>query len=152
VSNRIDITLRPALAVGLIAASPWLVLAAASAILASDGPGLLWLFLPTAALGALCQVRTSGLLRSPGSVTRLTVEDDRLTAHFADGRCFTARPASESRVFGQLAILKLQFEKLSGRRPSLVVLFNSGKMGSSSGNVQLDDFRRLRVWLKLGST
>lgn len=150
-SNRIDVPLQPAIGAGLIAAAPWLVLALAAAILADQGPALLWLFCPAGVLGALCQVRSSGLLTSPASITRLTVEDGQLHAHFADGRRFVARPASESRIFGQLALLKLKLDKTAGIQPSLVVLFNSGSMGAVSGNVRSDDFRRLRVWLKLGS-
>ncbi|MBS3803104.1 MAG: hypothetical protein KGY54_01025 [Oleiphilaceae bacterium] len=151
-SNPIDVSLQPTLGAGLIAAAPWMVVALAAAILGAQGSTLLWLFCPVGALGAWRQVRISGLLKSPGSITRLTVKDSRLHAHFADGRCFVAMPASESRIFGRLALLKLQLDKAARVQPPLVVLFNSGSMGAVSGNVHSDDFRRLRVWLKLGAS
>lgn len=150
-SNRIDMPLRPSLAAGFIAAAPWLTLALAAAMLALGGSLLLWSFCVVGILGASWQLRASGLLKATNSVTQLSVAEGRLYAHFADGRRLAAQAASESRLFGQLVLLKLQVEKNARRKPALVVAFTSGKLGAGSGNVQPDDFRRLRVWLKLGA-
>ncbi|WP_166251571.1 hypothetical protein [Marinobacter salicampi] len=147
-SSRIDLTLEPCLGAGLIAAAPWLVLTVAAAALGSLQAPWLWLISPLALLGAGWQTAVSGLLRSPHSVVRLTVKEGFLQAQLADGRRFAALPASESRLFGGLGLLKLTLEG-STVKPPLVVIYASGASGRLAGNVPADDCRRLRVWLRL---
>lgn len=130
----------------MIAATPWLVLALAALALALNGPLYLLLLCPAGFGGAVWQFRASGLLARPDSVVALQVVDGHLWAELADGRRFEARPASESRLFGGLALLKLRLAATTLRPPLTVLVQLSG---ASGGNVQPEAFRRLRVWLRL---
>lgn len=130
----------------MIAAAPWLVLSLAVLALAAYGPGYLLVFCALGLAGAWWQFHASGLLASRDSVVRLRVSGGRLQAELADGRCFEATAATESRLFSGLALLKLRLHTTK-LRPPLVVLVSLA--GPSRGNVDADAFRRLRVWLRL---
>ncbi|WP_404368835.1 hypothetical protein [Marinobacter sp.] len=149
-SSRIDVRLAASLPAGLIAASPWLMLALAAGTLGLAGNPWLLVFCPPAVLGAAWQVKASGLLQSPDSVVRLTVEEGQLRVYLADGRSLPASPTSDSRLFGELALLRLTLGR-STLKPPLVVLFSSSDTRRAFGNVPADSFRRLRVWLRLAS-
>ena len=150
-SSRIDVSLTPSLPAGLIAAAPWLLLALAGAVLGFAGEPWFLFLCPAAILGAGWQVQLSGLLRSSASVIRLTVAEGQLNVHLADGRSFPAHPTSDSRLFGGLALLKFRLGGTS-LKPPLVVLFSFSNREEAVGNVDPDNFRRLRVWLRLAST
>ncbi len=142
----IDVRLTPSPAAGVIAATPWLALALAALVMALWGPVYLLALCPAGLAGALWQFRASGLLSNPDSVVRLRVRDGRLQAELADGRCFNAAPASESRLFSGLALLKLRLHATTLRPPLVVMVSLAGARG---GNVEPEPFRRLRVWLRL---
>lgn len=145
-SSRIDVRLAPSRAAGLIAAAPWLSLAASGLALGLYG-SIYWLvFCPAGLAGALWQFRASGLLANRDSVVRLQVSEGQLRAELADGRQFDASPASESRLFSGLALLKLRLHATTLRPPLVVLVCLAGPAG---GNVGADSFRRLRVWLRL---
>lgn len=145
-SSPIEVSLSPSRAAGLIAAAPWLVLFLTALVLAAYGPLYLLAFCPAALAGAIWQYRASGLLASPDSVVRLRVNDGRLQAELADGRKFDASPASESRLFSGLALLKLRLHATTLRPPLVVLVCLAGANGGNTGQ---DAFRRLRVWLRL---
>lgn len=145
-SSRIEVRLTPSRAAGLIAAAPWLTLAATALALAWYGPLYLLAFCPAGLAGALWQYRASGLLANADSVVRLLVSEGKLQAELADGRQFEASPASESRLFSGLALLKLRLHATTLKPPLVVLVCLTGPAG---GNVGAESFRRLRVWLRL---
>ncbi|AZT83072.1 hypothetical protein EHN06_05665 [Marinobacter sp. NP-4(2019)] len=85
------------------------------------------------------------ILRAVNSVTELTLEQGQLHARFASGICCPVFVAGESRIGPRLTLLKIRAsDTRSGSR--LVVLVN---FGPGVRNVDPDEFRRLRMWLRL---
>ncbi len=146
-SSRIELALSPSAAVGVLAASPWLALLAF--VIIAGAAGKYWLLpaLPLVATGALIQYRRTGLLRSATSVTALTVDNNQCHAQLADGRIIPVTVSAGSRMGAQLALLKLRPQGSRLVSYSGILLANTAGI---SGNVAEDDFRRLRVWLRLG--
>jgi len=148
VSNRIKLALTPSVTVGLLAATPWLALLA-FIIIAAGVAGKHWLLtaLPVALAGALVQYRHKGLLSAGASVTALSVECNQCFAQLADGRTIPVQISTGSRMGARLALLKLRPQGSGLLSCSAILLADTGNI---SGNVAEDDFRRLRVWLRLG--
>ena len=143
--NRIDIPLRPHPALALAANLPWYLLALFCLVAASGLPALWYIAgLISLAIGIW---RTARALRSgEDSVNGLMIDQDRLRLCYSDGRTQTVRVAPESRLGARLSILKLVPEAPISA-PIPVVLSTLPGMS----NTDADAFRRLRVWLRLGS-
>lgn len=148
-SSRIELTLTPSLLVGALAVLPWLLLLAFLFIAALAGK--LWLLTAAPiALGlAALQYRSNGLLRGGGSINGLVVEDGELYVKTGDNRQVQVRPSASSRVWAGLALLKLRPTGTRFRSYNTILLAPSS---GRPGNVSKDDFRRLRVWLRLGQS
>jgi hypothetical protein len=145
VYNRIDIPLRPHPALALAANLPWYLLALFCLVAASGQPALWYIAgLISLATGIW---RTARALRSgEDSVTGLMIDQDRLRLCYSDGRTQTVRVAPESRLGARLSILKLVPEAPISA-PIPVVLSTLPGMSNTDAGA----FRRLRVWLRLGS-
>jgi toxin CptA len=144
VSSRIDISLRPALLVGAIAALPWLALAGFAGLLATDGHFWLLAAAPLAIVGALYAVRRQGLLRGHDCVIGLRLHDDQLSALLANGMVIAVNPGPGSRIGASFSVLQLR-QSHSDRYFTTVLL-----LSGSRGNLPSDEARRLRLWLRLG--
>ena len=143
--NRIDIPLRPHPALALAANLPWYLLALFCLVAASGRPAL-WHIAGLISL-AIGIWRTARALQSGEDfVTGLIIDQDRLRLCYSDGRTQTVRVAPESRLGARLSILKLVPEAPISA-PIPVVLSTLPGMS----NTDADAFRRLRVWLRLGS-
>jgi len=146
VSSRIELTLRPSRAAGLLGTLPWLLLAAFLITGAAGGHVLLLAVLPLAIAGATISYRRLGQLAGAGAVTALTLKDNQLTVH-TNRHSTPVVVAGSSRLGAHLAHLKL---RVPGTRFRVyhVVLLAPGH--SYRGNVCPEAFRSLRQWLRLG--
>ncbi|WP_372980756.1 hypothetical protein [Marinobacter sediminum] len=146
-SSRIELSLQPSLAAGLIASAPWLAMAGFILIAGTANKGLLLLGLIPTLAGALFQFRSTGLLSTKRAVTALQVLDGQLYAQLSHSRTTTMEIASVSQLGAHLALLKL---RPVGTRlfPYSAILLTGNRF--VRGNVPEDEFRRLRVWLRLG--
>lgn len=146
-SSRIELTLSPSRLAGLLATLPWLVLLVF--LTASALAGKLWLLAvtPVALAGSLRQYRSHGLLRGRNSVCCLLVDQDQLYAATGDNRRVPVIAASTSRVWSGLALLKLRPAGTRLRSYSTILMAPS--LGTD-GNCPEEEFRRLRMWLRLG--
>lgn len=146
-SSRIDLALTPSTAAGALATTPWLALLAFLVIAGAAGKYWLLAILPIALAGALVQYRDKGRLGSKTSVTGLMVENNQCYARLADKRVIPVRISAGSRMGAKLALLKLSPQNTRLLFCSTILLADTA---SISGNVTEDDFRRLRMWLRLG--
>lgn len=146
-SSRIELSLQPSLAAGLVASAPWLAMACFILIAGTANKGLLLLGLIPALVGALFQLRNTGLLSTKRAVTALQVLDGQLYAQLGHSRTTAMEIASSSQLGAHLALLKL---RPVGTRsfPYSAILLTGNRI--VRGNVPEDEFRRLRVWLRLG--
>ncbi|EON91465.1 hypothetical protein MARLIPOL_13504 [Marinobacter lipolyticus SM19] len=88
------------------------------------------------------------ILRGVNSVAELTLEQDQLHAYFDSGISYPVFVTGESRIGPRLTLLKIRAsDTRSGSR--LVVLAN---FGPEFRNVDPTEFRRLRMWLRLGQS
>ena len=112
---------------------------------ANKGPLLLGL-IPTLA-GALFQFCSTGLLSTKRAVTALQILDGQLYAQLGHSRTMAVEIAGSSQLGAHLALLKL---RPVGTRvfPYSAILLTGNRF--VRGNVPEDEFRRLRVWLRLG--
>jgi toxin CptA len=147
VSSRIELAIAPSATVGVLAATPWLILLAFVTVAGVAGKFWLLAALPFAAAGALAQYRHTGLLRSARSVTALIVDNNQCHARMADNQIIPVRVCAGSRLGSRLTLLKLRPQGTRLLTCSSMLLANTANI---SGNVAEDDFRRLRVWLRLG--
>lgn len=157
-SSRVDLSFRPSALAGLIAATPWLALLAASLPLASLVHPVALLALPAAGYGAWQRWRQCGTLEAPCAVVRLSLDTAARSAHnqwTIESRAGDRVPvtvAGHSRLSGPLALLAL---KPAGRHPyRLVVVHGPCPLpggGTLSGNCEPEGFRRLRARLRLSS-
>ncbi|WP_152206165.1 hypothetical protein [Marinobacter changyiensis] len=147
-SSRIDVRLYPSLSAGFIVSTPWLVLAGSALVIGLAGMPLLMWFCPVGVAGAIWQFRASGLLASAGSVIQLSIDDDRLFVRLRNGRQFQANASTESRLFGNLALLKLALHDSTLKPPMVVIIALSPRSGAPR-NSEPEAFRQLRVWLRL---
>lgn len=140
--NRIDLHLRRSLKAGLVAATPWLALVFALSLLALYLQPLFLVALVPAAAGVWRRWQQCGNLTHPHAIVRMTVRDNLLIATLRNQRELPVTVTGASRLTAGLAVLGLRH---GGRRwPCPVVL-------CTPGNATQDDFRRLRVWLRLAS-
>jgi hypothetical protein len=145
VYNRIEIPLRAHPVLALTANLPWFLLGLFCLAAASRQPAL-W-YIAGLACMAVGGWRTTRALRSgAGSMAGLIVERERLSIRYRDGRTQAVRVAPESRLGSRLSILKLVPEAPISAPVSVVL---STLPGMSNTNACA--FRRLRVWLRLGS-
>jgi toxin CptA len=146
VCNRIDLSLSPSWAAGLVALLPWAVLAAF--LLTAAGLGHIWLLvcLPLAAAGAIIHYRRLGRLRGSRAITALSVDGNRLTAHTAGGP-IQVIPTASSHLGARFALLKLRPPGTRFRVYSVILLAPGHRY---PGNVCPDRFRKFRQWLRLG--
>jgi toxin CptA len=147
VPKKIKLVLAPSIAVGALAALPWLTLTVFLIIAGAAGKYWLIVILPVTLTGALVQYRHKGLLNAGTSVMALVVEDNQCSAQLADGRVIPVHVSTDSRMGAKLALLKLRPQ---GTRLLFCSTILLADITSIPGNVAEDDFRRLRVWLRLG--
>ncbi|MBW0148874.1 hypothetical protein [Marinobacter arenosus] len=146
-SSRIELTLSPSVTIGLLAIVPWLVLFAFLVAAAYGGKTWLLAGVPVALAGATIQYRRSGMLVGNSAVTALRLEQGQLSARLGDGRQVSVEAVGTSRLGPRLALLKLRPTGTRVRSYSAILLADSTGL---RGNVPEDEFRRLRVWLRLG--
>lgn len=145
--SRIELTIEPSVAAGLLAIIPWFLLLAF--VLAAAASGKPWLLFaaPIALAGAWGQFRNNGLLRGRRAICALRLRQGRLYAELASGRELPVIPAPGCRMSARMGLLKLR--SADSRFPSYSVILLASTP-THSGNVPEDEFRRLRVWLRLG--
>lgn len=90
----------------------------------------------------------SRVLFACNGVTRLMVEQGQLYAGIRAGEPEPVSVANESRIGRHLTLLKIRTRDARSQS-HLVVLVD---FGPRFRNVASDDFRRLRMWLRLGQT
>lgn len=88
------------------------------------------------------------LLRAVNTVTELTLDHNQLRARFGSGDSCPVAVAGESRLSPRLTLLKIRPTD-SRFHSRLVVLAN---FGPGFRNVDPEEFRRLRMWLRLGQS
>jgi len=147
VSNRIELTLTPSLQVGILAVLPWMLLLAFVLIAALAGKVWLLVAAPIALGGAALEYRASGLLLGGRSVNGLLIDQGEMYARFEDHRQVQVLPLASSRIWSGLALLKL---RPAGTRFQSYTTILLAPSPGRPGNVSAEDFRRLRVWLRLG--
>ncbi|TYC59365.1 hypothetical protein FMN52_07635 [Marinobacter sp. BW6] len=146
-SSRIELTLTPSLLVGALAVLPWLLLLGFLLIAALAGKVWLLLAAPIALAGVTFQYRSNGLLLGDSSVHGLLIEQGKMYAKTGDNRQVQVLPQASSRIWSGLALLKL---RPAGTRFQSYTTILLAPIPGRPGNVPADDFRRLRVWLRLG--
>ncbi|AHI28775.1 hypothetical protein [Marinobacter similis] len=146
-SSRIELPLQPSLAAGLVASASWLAMACFILIAGTSNKGPLLLGLIPTLAGALFQFRSTGLLSTKRAVTALQVLDGQLYAQLGHSRTVAMEIASSSQLAPHLALLKLRPVGTRLFPYSAILLTGNGIV---RGNVPEDEFRRLRVWLRLG--
>lgn len=146
-SSRIELTLTPSVATGLLALVPWLVMLGFLVGAAAAGKPWLAVGLPVAVVGAVLQYRRSGWLRGKSAISVLRVEGGELSAQLGDGREIAVCATGASRLGARLALLKLRPVGTRVKTYSTILLANTAGL---RGNVPEDEFRRLRMWLRLG--
>ncbi|MDY6841148.1 MAG: hypothetical protein SV429_06515 [Pseudomonadota bacterium] len=146
-SSRIELTLTPSPLVGILAVLPWLLLLAFLVIAALAGKIWLLVAAPIALCSARLQYRSNGLLLGGGSVHGLLIEQGKMYAKTGDNRQVQVLPLASSRVWSGLALLKLR--PVGARLQSYTTILLAPSP-DRPGNVSADEFRRLRVWLRLG--
>lgn len=144
-SSRIDVALTPSLPAGIIAALPWAAIGVATIVLGLNGSGLIWIATPLALAGLIWQVLNSGLLWGATAVIAIELKNDQLWARLGNGSQFPVKPAADSRIGSRITLLKLSFPT-APYSPRTVILMAGNNL---PGNVRLEPFRQLRVWLRL---
>ncbi|SFR55772.1 toxin CptA [Marinobacter gudaonensis] len=147
-SSRIELSLSPSRLAGVIAGLPWLVLLVFLLIGSLKGKPWLLTAVPIVLAGAVLQYRCSGALLTKRSVTGLLVDQGQLYVVTGDHRRIPVRPAPSSRLWSRLALLKLRPVGTRFQAYSAVIV-SSGP--GCPGNAPEADFRRLRMWLRLGT-
>ncbi|WP_417566070.1 hypothetical protein [Marinobacter sp.] len=140
-------TLSPSRLAGLLATTPWLVLLTFLVAAALAGKPWLLAASPLVLAGLLRQYRCHGLLRGRHSVSSLSVEQGQLYAATGDHRRVPVITSSASRIWSGLALLKLRPAGARFRSYTTILLAPSS---GTNGNCPEDEFRRLRMWLRLG--
>jgi len=146
VSNQIELTLSRCVAVGCLAAAPWLVASAFVLIAGAFGKTWMYTLAPLTLAGAVFQYRLNGLLKGPSAVLRLHQDQNALYARLGNGQTLAVTACPSSRISSKVVLLKLQ--PVASRYASYPVVLLSGNR--IAGNVSEDQFRRLRMWLRLG--
>ncbi|MDO6823932.1 hypothetical protein [Marinobacter sp. 1_MG-2023] len=147
-SSRIDLTLSRCAAAGCLAAAPWLTAFTFALIAGTAGKNWMFILAPLALAGAIFQYRLNGLLAGPSAVLGLHQEQGTLYARLGNGRILAVNASPASRICSNVALLKL--EPTTSTSSTYPVVLLSGKR--IAGNVSEDQFRRLRMRLRLGRT
>jgi toxin CptA len=147
VSSRIELSLSPSRAAGVLAALPWLILMVFSSVAAPASSLWLLLMLVPAAILAVRQFRRCGLLRGAGAVVALQADADNLTCRIAGGETRSVRICSSSSLGASFLALKLRPADTTSGTMFVLVLGASSLFGA---NAPETDFRRLRMWLRAG--
>jgi len=148
VSSRIELTLIPSHAVGLLCALPWMALTLFVAAVASEFGSLIMVLVIPSLVGAVFQYRRTGLLLGPAAVTGLRVEGGQLYVGLGSGQTHVVLVESESRLGAHFAILKLRHSGTTSYTYPVVLVAVTPRFR----NIPSDAFRRFRVWLRLGPT
>lgn len=146
-SSPIELTLRPSVTAGLLAAVPWLLLSGFLLAAAQAGKPWLLLALPATLAGGVWQYRHTGLLQSRTAVTSLRVEEGQLYVGLGEAPAIPVVASGASRIGARVSLLKLRPVGTRFRAYSSLLLATSAWF---PGNVPDNEFRRLRVWLRLG--
>jgi len=149
VSSRIDLTLSPSGITGLLACAPWILLGAFALGAALETSLWLLMGVPVTIVFAWRNFRRYGLLRGPRAVKALRTDSGGITCQFGDGHELPVRISGSSTLSASCLILKLHPQ--NSRSGSIMVLI-TGKIGPFRANAPEPDFRRLRVWLRIGQT
>lgn len=145
-SSRIELTLTPSHAIGLLCALPWLALTLFIIAVASEFGSLILVLVVPSLVGAVFQYRRTGLLVGPEAVTGLRVEGEQLYVSLCSGQDRVVLAGHESRLGAHFAILKLRHSgTISYTYPVVLVAITP-----RFRNIPSDAFRRLRVWFRLG--
>lgn len=146
VSSQIDLTLSRCAVAGFLAATPWLVASVFVLIAGASGKHWMYVLAPLTLAGALFQYRRNGLLAGPSAVLGLQQDQNTLYARLGNGQILSVNACASSRISSKIVLLKLQ--PTTSRFASYPVVLLSGTR--IEGNVSEDQFRRLRMWLRLG--
>jgi|AZIH01.1.fsa_nt_gi toxin CptA len=130
-----------------MATLPWLALVAFLIVAALADNVWMLAAIPVALTGALLQYRNNGLLKGCRCVKDLSVEQDQLYARTGDNLRVPVDAMPASRVWSGLALLKLRPADTRYRTYTTILLTSSL---DRPGNVAEEEFRRLRMWLRLG--
>lgn len=138
--------LRPSPGLVLVILLGWLPLILLARETASGSFLALPLVMLVTILGAISAVR-SGLLSGGRDLARLKVSDNRLVSLDSQGVTVEWIPGHNSRLFARLAWLDLTCAGSPRQRRRLIVTDLP-----LLANVPAEDFRRLKVWLRLGAS
>lgn len=144
--NRIEVKVSPNHWVGVLSAVPWIALLLFVLAIAAENSLYFLIFCVPALLGGWHQYLKNGLLTRHDSVASVSVIDDQLYVEQRNGQCYQVYAAANSRLYPRLAILKLP--AIGSIYQSRFVIMCS--LGVRFSNVCAEDFRKLRVWLRLG--
>ncbi|MBE0485211.1 hypothetical protein [Marinobacter sp.] len=145
-SSPINLPLSPSALTGLLATFPWLLLGVFSAGAAIESSLLLLAFLPPIGLLGWRSLEKHGRLRGSGAVTALQADDSGVLCQLRDGRAIRCQVDSSSSIGPSFVILKLQPEGTTSHRMMVLI---TGSIGPFRANVPDQDFRRLRMWLRI---
>lgn len=148
-SSRTDLTLSPSGITGLLASAPWILLGAFALGAALETSLWLLMVVPVTLVFAWRNFRRYGLLRGPRAVKALRTDSGGITCQFGDGHETPVRVCASSTLGASCLILKLHPQ--DSRSGSIMVMI-TGKIGPFQANAPEPEFRRLRVWLRIGHT
>ncbi|QSP96299.1 hypothetical protein LPB19_07950 [Marinobacter salinisoli] len=145
--SRIEIPLAPSVPAGIIASLPWLAISIF--LLGVGATRYPWLVagVPLTLAGAAVVFRKTGLLQGKSAVTSLLLEQGQLYAQLGCGQREPVSPSPASRLGPHLTLLKLSAKDSTVRSYSAILI---GSNPCCQGNVPGNEYRRLRVWLRLG--
>lgn len=89
------------------------------------------------------------MLQGKFAVGALRLDDEQLYAELSDGRLIPVSVSPASRIGSRLTLLKLCPVGTRVRTYSTILLADAN---GTHGNVPEAEFRRLRVWLRLGNS
>ncbi|RBW50594.1 hypothetical protein [Marinobacter sp. F3R11] len=147
-SSQIDLELSRCARVGCLAAAPWVVASLFLLVAGASGHNWMYALAPLTLTGAIFQYRLNGLLKGPSAILGLYQKQGALYARLGNGQTVAVSASTSSRICANAALLKLR--PLTSRYSTYPVVLLSGKR--ITGNVSEDQFRRLRLWLRLGRT
>ncbi|MGO1501062.1 MAG: hypothetical protein ACTHWH_07235 [Marinobacter sp.] len=146
VSSQFELTLSRCVAAGCLAAAPWLAASAFLLIAGASGKSWMYALAPLTVAGAIFQYRLNGLLAGSSAVQELHLDQNTLYARLGNGQTLAVNACPSSRISSKLVLLKLQ--TTASKTTSYSVVLLSGTR--IAGNVSEEQFRRLRMWLRLG--
>ena len=148
-SSRINLAFRPSTSAAVLAALPWLVLAAF--VVATAFASSFWLLplLIPVVWKAGTQVRRLGYLIGPEAVIGLALDPDRHRCRLADGRELVVQIHSSSLLTSSVVALKLD---AGGAMSITLFVWVVGPIGPFPANADPQEIRRLRMWLRTGQS